>query len=327
MSRPVQIAVYAAVAVAAVLTVLYCLNRFVWFYRDPVRRPEATGRVIISPADGQVVYIKRFEDGGVYSEKLGRRIELTEVAELPRTAGRSGWIIGMYMSPFDVHFNYSPVAGTVTAVRYTKADANLPMVDLHEYIQIAFLRRPFDNFAAKFHLENERNTVLIQPGPGSVEGQPDVAAVEIADKFVNKIDVMVDEGQPIAVGDKLGFIKRGYGLARFVVIDQDDTSTQAARDVRAREDAHWVTCVVRDDSVSVGRGEQILGRFGQQGLGLDEQHVRIHEVAHAVGQTDQARRRERVVAGREDGSALLPCQCEHVLCGRAAARDDQARHA
>ncbi len=50
-----------------VLTALYLLNRFVWFYRDPVRVPAESGRVLISPADGQVVYVKRFEDGAVAS--------------------------------------------------------------------------------------------------------------------------------------------------------------------------------------------------------------------------------------------------------------------
>ncbi|HEY5547965.1 MAG TPA: phosphatidylserine decarboxylase [Coriobacteriia bacterium] len=205
-----------AVVVVLVLTTLYLLNRFVWFYRDPVRIPESTeANAIISPADGQVVYIKKFEDGAVYSEKLGRRIELTEIAELPQTAGRSGWIIGMYMSPFDVHFNYAPVAGTVTAQRYTKADANLPMVDLSEYIRIAFLRKPFDNFAAAFHLENERNTVVIQGG-----GAPDIAVVEIADKFVNKIDILATDGDTLKIGDKLGFIKRGSQVD--VIIFSDD---------------------------------------------------------------------------------------------------------
>jgi phosphatidylserine decarboxylase len=204
-----------AAVIAVALTALYLLNRFVWFYRDPVRVPEATGDVLVSPADGQIVYIKRFEDGGVYSEKLGRRIELTEIAELSQTKGRSGWVLGIYMSPFDVHYNYAPVAGNVTAQRYTKADANLPMVDLSEYIRIAFMRRPFDNFAAAFHLENERNTVVIQGG-----GAPDVAVVEIADKFVNKIDILAHEGDELEVGDKLGFIKRGSQVD-LIVFDED----------------------------------------------------------------------------------------------------------
>ncbi len=236
-----QIALFSAAAVVVVLTALYALNRFVWFYRDPVRTPEAAGRVIVSPADGQIVYIKRFEDGGVYSEKLGRRIDLSEIAELPQTRGRSGWIAGIYMSPFDVHFNYAPVAGLVTAQRYTKADANLPMVDLSEYIRIAFLRRPFDNFAAQFHLENERNTVVIEPDSNAAEGQPDIAVVEIADKFVNKIDILADEGDALRVGDKLGFIKRGSQVDVIVF----------------SEDVEWVA----NFGQQVFGGQTVLARF------------------------------------------------------------------
>ncbi|HEX9093770.1 MAG TPA: phosphatidylserine decarboxylase [Coriobacteriia bacterium] len=236
-----QIALYVAAALVVVLAALYALNRFVWFYRDPARTPEATGRVLVSPADGQIVYIKRFEDGAVSSEKLGRSIRLDEIAELPQTAGRSGWIVGIYMSPFDVHFNYAPVAGRVTAQRYRKADANLPMVDLSEYIRIAFLRRPFDNFAAAFHLENERNTVVIQPGPGSEAGQPDVAVVEIADKYVNKIDILAGEGDELRVGGKLGFIKRGSQVDLIVFAD----------------DVEWTAVFGQQ----VYGGKTVLGRF------------------------------------------------------------------
>lgn len=198
-----HIALGIVAAIVLVLTFLYLMNRFVWFYRDPKRVPDATGNVLISPADGQVVYIKPFTDGGVYSEKLGHRINLPEIADFPEVAKRNGWIIGMYMSPFDVHYNYVPAPGVVKSVRYTKADANLPMVDLNEYIRIAFLRRPFDNFAAKFHLENERNTVLVEGDEFSY------AVVEIADKYVNKIDCFVKEGEAVKTGDKVGFIKRG----------------------------------------------------------------------------------------------------------------------
>lgn len=216
-----------AVLVVVVLTTLYLLNRFVWFYRDPVRTPQSTdARAIISPADGQIVYIKRFENGEVTSEKLGRPIQLTEIAELPQTKGRSGWVLGIYMSPFDVHFNYAPVAGTVTAQRYRRADANLPMVDLSEYIRIAFLRKPFDNFAAAFHLENERNTVVIQGG-----GAPDVAVVEIADKFVNKIDILAKDGDVLKVGGKLGFIKRGSQVDVIIFDDSVDWTAKFGQQV------------------------------------------------------------------------------------------------
>ena len=185
------------------LTVLYLLNRFVWFYRDPERRADATGRVVISPADGQVVYIKKFVDGAVTSEKLGRQIKLDELTDLKLPEHREGWIIGIYMSPFDVHFNYAPMPGKVKSIVYTKASANLPMVDLWEYIRFSFLRRAVDNFTEAFHLTNERNSLLVE-GPGF-----DYAVIEIADKFVNKISCYVREDMKVEPGTKVGFIDRG----------------------------------------------------------------------------------------------------------------------
>jgi phosphatidylserine decarboxylase len=195
--------IISIVAVVLILTILYLLNRFVWFYRDPVRTPEAKGKVVISPADGQVVYIKEFTDGAVESEKLGRKIALTELTELKLPAHAQGWIIGIYMSPFDVHFNYAPLPGVVKSIRYTKAQANLPMVDLWEYIRFSFFRRAVDNFTEKFHLANERNSLLVE-GPGF-----DYAVIEIADKFVNKITCYTREGLSVEPGTKVGFIDRG----------------------------------------------------------------------------------------------------------------------
>jgi len=201
--RTTSIVIVVLVSIIAVLTVLYLLNRFVWFYRDPVRHADATGKVVISPADGQVVYIKRFTDGVVESEKLGRLIQLTELTDLKLPEHSTGWIIGIYMSPFDVHFNYAPLPGTVRSIAYTKAKANLPMVDLWEYIRFTYLRRAVDNFTEKFHLTNERNSLLVE-GPGF-----DYAVIEIADKFVNKISCYVREGLAVEPGTKVGFIDRG----------------------------------------------------------------------------------------------------------------------
>jgi phosphatidylserine decarboxylase len=189
--------------IVIILTALYLMNRYVWFYRDPVRKPDTSGSVLVSPADGQVVYIKKFTDGQVESKKLGRKVELTELTDLRLPEHREGWIIGIYMSPFDVHFNYAPAPGTIKSIAYTKAKANLPMVDLWEYIRFSFLRRAVDNFSEKWHLTNERNSLLVA-GPGF-----DYAVIEIADKFVNKISCYVKEAGHLQTGDKVGFIDRG----------------------------------------------------------------------------------------------------------------------
>ncbi len=201
--KPLYIFLGILIIFIFLLTALYLMNRFVWFYRDPVRTTDAAGDVFISPADGQVVYIKKFTGGKVVSTKLGRDIQLTELTDLKIPEHADGWIIGIYMSPFDVHFNYAPAPGRIKSIAYTKAKANVPMVDLWEYIRFTYLRRAVDNFSAKFHLVNERNSLLVE-GPGF-----DYAVIEIADKFVNKITCYVKDGQDLKTGDKVGFIDRG----------------------------------------------------------------------------------------------------------------------
>lgn len=190
------------VVIVLFLALQYWL-RNVWFYRDPVRQPpEAPGK-ILSPADGIVVYVRPFKNGLVESEKLGERIPITEITKVPDLARGDGWIIGVYMSPLDVHFNYAPVSGRAQEIVHTQAKVNLPMVDLWEYINLTYLRRAVDLFSSRFRLINERNTIILT-------GQaPPIAMVEIADKFVNKITCFIQPGQLVRAGQKVSFIERG----------------------------------------------------------------------------------------------------------------------
>ena len=178
----------------------------VWFYRDPVRRPSVRPGDILAPADGMVVYIKPFKQGKVVSEKLGEEIPISEIGKGDEEYSGDGWVMGIYMCPLDVHFNYAPVSGLVTRVIPTHATVNLPMVDMWEYIRLTYLRRVIDLFAHKYRLVNERNTVFLEGGP---EGCPKIVLVEIADKFVNKIRCFVKQGDLVAAGDKVSFIERG----------------------------------------------------------------------------------------------------------------------
>ncbi len=117
--------------------------RKVWFYRDPLRIPPPDPNLILAPCDGKVVYIRPVSaDGTVFAEKLGRSIPITEITRADwEGVAPEGWLIGVYMSPLDVHYNYAPIAGTVRRIVYTPARANLPMVDLWEYVSMAWLRR------------------------------------------------------------------------------------------------------------------------------------------------------------------------------------------
>jgi phosphatidylserine decarboxylase len=185
--------------------VVYYL-RNIYFYRDPLRISPGEDRFLYSPCDGLVVYVKKITDGEVYSEKLGKKIAISEITRLKDDGTlniQEGWLIGIYMSPLDVHFNYAPQSGRVKAIVYTPAKVNYPMVDLWEYLKMTYFKRAVENFADRFHLQNERNTIVLE-----VKEQ-DVVLVEIADKFVNKIDCYVKVGDKVKAGDKISFIRRG----------------------------------------------------------------------------------------------------------------------
>jgi phosphatidylserine decarboxylase len=241
---PAAWALGAGIAGAAAAVLIWCGGwifaywyvKQVHFYRDPERGPDDPDPdAILSPADGRVVYIRRVEDGTIVSEKLGHPIALTEVAKFPEAEKlKSGWLLGVYMSPMDVHFNYGPIEGQVKAVYRHKAKANLPMVDRWEYIRLQYLHRAVDLFAKKFHFENERATLLIErsggrQGAGLSPRIPlTVLVVLIADKFVNKIKLSVEEGGQLTRGGKLGFIDRGSQADLFIA-DPPDTAGGPAR--------------------------------------------------------------------------------------------------
>lgn len=184
------------------LGLAYAYLRWVWFYRDPVRRPPDEPGAVIAPADGKVVYVRPVVDGKVEAVKLGRAIPLPEITRSGR-GPRSGWIVGIYMSPLDVHYVYAPADGRVVEAVHHRAARNWPMVDLWEYVQLTWLRRAVDLMGRRHHLENERLTLRLATAHG------DIWVVAIADRFVNKIRSFVQPGQRVAAGDKLAFISRG----------------------------------------------------------------------------------------------------------------------
>ena len=71
---------------------------FLFFFRDPNRRPPADPHVLVSPADARVMAVGPFPGKGA-------------------PPGEWQWI-SMFLSPLDVHVNRTPAAGTVTRVEY-----------------------------------------------------------------------------------------------------------------------------------------------------------------------------------------------------------------
>lgn len=219
---------FALLSLVFILLGALLFLRKVWFYRDPKREPPKGEGLVVSPADGQVVYIKPFQNGFVVSEKLGRPIHIEEITKAPLYSER-GWIIGIYMSPLDVHYNYAPVAARLEKMVHTQARVNLPMVDLWEYIRLTYLRRAVDLFSHRYRLVNERLTLFLDAGDLKL------AMVEIADKFVNKIRPLIGAGENLTAGQKVSFIDRGSQVDLVFFRDEIEFTVKVGQQVYGAE--------------------------------------------------------------------------------------------
>ncbi len=172
-------ALVAALALAAALAILAYR-----FYRDPERSPPAREDVIVSPADGEVVYVREVEDGRVpVSTKHGRDYALQELTGTPLTS-EDAYVIGIGMSFLDVHVNRAPIAGRIVLRRHFPG-------------LFGSLRDP------EMVFRNERATTIIE------HGGLQVAVVQIASRLVRQIASFVGENEQVALGQRIGVIRLG----------------------------------------------------------------------------------------------------------------------
>ncbi|MFY9652163.1 phosphatidylserine decarboxylase [Trebonia sp.] len=165
-----------------VLAAVACL--LAMFYRDPERAAPDRDDVIVSPADGRVIYVRPVPPGEVpVASKRGRAASLRELrgTSLCDTGATA---IGISMNLLDVHVNRAPVAGRV---------------QLSERVHGTFgsLRNP------EMVGSNERVTTVIEAG------DLQVAIVQIASRLVRRIVSFVSEGDELRLGQRIGAIRFG----------------------------------------------------------------------------------------------------------------------
>jgi phosphatidylserine decarboxylase len=173
----------------------YAYWRFVWFWRNPVRKAPA-GEGVLSAADGTVVYVKTVAPGDeVVSIKRGLAAKLVDL--LKEDAAQPKLVIGVFMSPFDVHYNRAPVSGKVEFVRhYPGRGRNLHMGPMHWRI---LLRRPPYYRDSTHIVQNERTVTKIAG----------CYIVQIAAKTVAGIDSYFKPGDNVQRGAIFGMIRIG----------------------------------------------------------------------------------------------------------------------
>lgn len=154
------------------------------FYRIPLRKTATEEGGIVSPADGNIIYIRSIASGEIpISVKNGRKATLSEFANTG-ILDYPCWLIGINMTPFDVHRNCAPIDGKIL---------------LNKHFDGEFLSLKHEEALAR----NERNTIVIDSEKGKV------GVVQTASRRVRRIVTWKEEGAVLSKGDWFGMIKFG----------------------------------------------------------------------------------------------------------------------
>lgn len=131
-----------------------------YFFRDPERVVPADDSIIVSPADGRVTRVEKAEAGNPQSPT----------------------VVSIFLSPFDVHINRSPIAGEVVNVTYTKGRF---LIATNEEASVV----------------NEQNSLTIR-GEGMT-----VVCKQIAGVLARRIVCWKNVGDRVEIGERFGLIK------------------------------------------------------------------------------------------------------------------------
>jgi len=155
------------------------------FNRDPSRIVSADADAIVSPADGKIVYVRRIDGNEIPWAMKGRRqIKLVELTKSDFNIS-SGYILGIYMSPFDVHVNRSPIGGQVVKI-------------------LRFEGKQARSKNPNFEYENRRVVTAVRHPSGFP-----IVVIQIGVLGVGRIDSFLTEGATVHAGDRIGRIRMG----------------------------------------------------------------------------------------------------------------------
>lgn len=153
---------------------------FFWiarFFRLPKRILTPDDNLIICSADGEVVALEEVDEPEFFG---GRRIQ-----------------VSVFMSPNNVHVNWSPISGIV---KYLKYHPGKYLVAWHP----------------KSSTENERTTIVVENEKGV-----QVLVRQIAGAMARRIVCYAREGNTIRQGDEIGFIKFGSRVDLFLPLESE----------------------------------------------------------------------------------------------------------
>ena len=173
--------VVIALVIAGFLFVYYEL----WFLRKPDRKIPYNNSILVSPANGVVVSINKW-DGVMLKELKG---ELGAINVWTKDVDTSGYVISIQMDPTHVHFQRAPATGHVISEVYSRGSFNNAVVMSNEY---------------GIRFENEHNEMLMETLSGKK-----YKVIQIAGFVARRIEEYVSPNQKVKQGEIIGLIKLG----------------------------------------------------------------------------------------------------------------------
>ena len=190
---------------------LFFIYRFWFFLRNP-KRKIPSGNNIVAPADGVVLYIKEIKDNKEIPVSI-KRDKIIYLNELMDDAKSDyNLVIGIFMTPFSVHYNRIPFDGEIVKNHYRSTKENKTMLGV--FLNLILNLKPFTQ-NAEYIYENERNTLVIKND--CMKG----AVVQIASTWIDNIrNKRLNQGDRVAKGEQFGMIRMGSQCDLFLKIDK-----------------------------------------------------------------------------------------------------------
>jgi phosphatidylserine decarboxylase len=199
-----------------------------YFYHALVKDPDRdvpAGRVVVAPADGTVLYVRKVKDGVIPEVvKHGVPVPLLDhLKEAPIQSFDDGYLVGIYMNTQGVHINRMPNNGVVKRqtifngphMNMTGAERKIiltqmipGLVSVRKLLGLS----PFDiEEDADYVLKSARETLTVEDERGA-----QIYIVRIADYHVGKILTWMGVGDQVARGQKIGLISWGSQTDVFI---------------------------------------------------------------------------------------------------------------
>ena len=184
------------------------------FYRDPERKIPQSQGIIVSPADGHIMFVRPeraigkrpssedFELGNYENDPLTGDWNM-EPSKNPTTFETEQhwesvdkdenfdcWRIAIFMSPLDVHVNRSPISGTIVKMEHRSGKGRK--------------RGPHVPAYRKESEYNERVRTVIQTPDGET-----IEVTQIAGSLARTIIPWKFEGEKLSRGERYGMIRLG----------------------------------------------------------------------------------------------------------------------